>query len=127
MESRRQQKVSKLLQKELGDIFLKDGKKMFNNSLITVTEVVISQDLLHAKVYLNILQEDDPKSFVDHINQKSKEIRNLLAQRIRHQIRRIPEVKFFYDDSLDQAEKMDKLFDKINKNQDSRENRNKLS
>lgn len=126
MESRRQQKVSRFLQRELGEIFLQNGKRLFNNSFITITDVQVSPDLLEAKAYVNVLQEDDPKGLVARINENVKEIRNLLGQRVRHQMRRIPNLEFFYDDSLDKAERMDEIFEKIHKNEDTRENRDKL-
>lgn len=126
MESRRQEKVNRLLQKELGDIFLKEGKRLLNNSFISVVRVRVSADLMYARVYLNVMKETDPATFCKNVNGFAKEIRNLLAAKIRKQMRRIPELEFFYDDSLDYAEKMDELFNKINKNTDKKDNRNKL-
>ncbi len=108
MESKRQQKYSKLLQKELGDIFQKEAKSLIGRAMITVTRVVVSPDLGFAKVYLSVLITD-PKTTYELVNEHKKEIRHHLAKRIGKSVRVIPEIAFFADESAVYAQYMDKV------------------
>jgi ribosome-binding factor A len=112
MESVRQNKVSKLLQKELAEIFRANSKTMFNGGFITVTIVRISSDLSSAKVYLSILANQDVDALFKSINEQKQHIRKLLGNNIGKQVRIIPELHFFIDDSYDYAEKINALFNK---------------
>lgn len=109
MESIRQNKIARLLQKELAEIFQKESRSLFNGKLVTVTVVRVAPDLSLAKVYLSIypLKENDIITAI--INQRTKAIRNLLGKRIRHQLRVIPELSFYQDDSLDYIDNISKL------------------
>lgn len=109
MESIRQNKIARLLQKELAEIFQKESRSLFNGKLVTVTVVRVAPDLSLAKVYLSIypLKENDIITAI--INQRTKAIRNLLGKRIRHQLRVIPELSFYQDDSLDYIDNITKL------------------
>ena len=109
MESTRQHKVARLLQRELGDIFQKNGKAWFPGKLISVTVVRISADLGVARVYLGIFPLKEDENILGDINVHNKEIRYELGKRIKNQVRKIPELSFFRDDSLDYAEKIDNL------------------
>ncbi|WP_075348934.1 30S ribosome-binding factor RbfA [Algoriphagus marinus] len=113
MESKRQQKHAKLLQKELGDIFQKDAKHLIGRSMVTITRVMVSPDLGFAKVYLSILITD-PKATYELINEHKKEIRHTLAKRIGKSVRIIPEIAFFLDDSASYAQHMDKVISDLN-------------
>ena len=108
METTRQQKIARLLQKELGDIFLLYAKKM-QGTLITVTEVRISPDLSVARAHLSIFPADKVKSVLEQVNTDTKSIRFDLGKRVRHQLRIIPELYFHIDDSLDYLENIDNL------------------
>ncbi|MGN0032796.1 MAG: 30S ribosome-binding factor RbfA [Candidatus Limimorpha sp.] len=110
METKRQQKISKLIQKELSEIFQQDIKTQ-GNIMITVTKVNVTTDLSYARVYLSIFgpsQEIKPK-IVKEVNETSRNLRRLLGDRIRYQIRVIPELQFFEDDSLDYIENINNL------------------
>jgi ribosome-binding factor A len=107
MDSIRQQKASRLIQKELAEIFLLDGKNMFGNAMITVTIVRLSPDLSVAKAYLSLFGVKDRDSLFKDIQIYTPEIRKILGKRIGKQVRIIPELKFFVDDSLDYIEKID--------------------
>ena len=113
MESKRQQKHSKLLQKELGDIFQKEAKSLIGKAMITITRVEVSPDLGFAKVYVSFLITD-PKSTYQLINEHKKEIRHHLAKRIGKSVRIIPEIAFFADDSAVYAQYMDKVISDLN-------------
>ena len=108
-ESNRQLKVGKLIQKDLGDIFQKDTKGMFGKAFITVTGVKMSPDLALAKVYLSFLMVDDPKTMTDTINQRKSEVRKILGNKIGKQVRIVPDLVFYLDDSAAYASHIEKL------------------
>lgn len=112
METVRQQKIAKLLQKELAEIFRANAKSMFEGAFITVTIVRISPDLGYAKIYLSIMGTQDVKKLYNHINDQKTHIRKLLGFIIGKQVRVIPELNFFIDDSYDYAEKINELLNK---------------
>ena len=109
MESTRQKKVSRLIQKEVADIFLKRGSELAHGKMVSVTKVRMSPDLSFAKVFISIYpstgQDDVLKAIQDH----STKIRFEMGQKIRKQLRIVPEIAFFVDDSLDYIDKIDKL------------------
>ena len=108
METTRQNKISRLLQKELSEIFLLQTKAM-PGILISVSAVRISRDMCIARVYLSVFPSEKAEEMVKNINENMKSIRFELGTRVRHQLRIIPELKFFVDDSLDYIEKIDSL------------------
>ena len=108
METTRQNRIARLLQKELGDIFLLQTKAM-PGTLISVSVVRISPDMSIARVYLSIFPSEKSEELIKNINDNTKSIRYELGARVRHQLRIIPELKFFVDDSLDYLEKIDSL------------------
>ncbi|SFE38477.1 30S ribosome-binding factor RbfA [Spirosoma endophyticum] len=110
MESKRQQKVSRQLQKDLSEIFQRDVPHLFNGAFITVTSVRISPDLSVARVYLSFLATKNKQLLLESIQEKGKVLRQHLGDRVRHQLRIVPELNFFLDDTADYADKMDKLF-----------------
>lgn len=111
MESTRQNKISRLIQKELSEIFLLQTKSM-NGVLVSVSAVRISPDMSIARVYLSVFPSERSQEIVKNINDNMKSIRYELGTRVRHQLRIIPELKFFVDDSLDYAERIDELLKK---------------
>lgn len=111
METTRQNKISRLIQKELSEIFLLQTKSM-NGVLVSVSAVRISPDMSIARVYLSVFPSERSQEIVKNINDNMKSIRYELGTRVRHQLRIIPELKFFVDDSLDYAEKIDELLKK---------------
>jgi len=114
MSTQRQQKYARLLQKELGEIFQQDVKSMFGGTFITVSEVTVSPDFGIATVYLSLTLSKKPQVILEDIRDKSKQIRLQLANRIRNQVRIIPELRFFVDETLVEAEKMNKLLASLN-------------
>jgi len=112
MDSVRQNKISRLLQKELANIFLSESRNILPGRLITVTVVRVSPDLGLAKVYLSIYPHKSDENLIGPVNEHSKMIRNTLGHNIRHQVRVIPELAFYIDDSMDYVEKIDRLLKK---------------
>jgi ribosome-binding factor A len=108
MESKRLNKIERLLQKELGDIFQKQTQVM-HGTLVSVSAVRVSADLSVAKAYLSIFPSDKGEELLKSIRTNTRTIRYELGQRVRLQLRKIPELTFFIDDSLDYLENIDKL------------------
>ncbi|MAO71450.1 MAG: ribosome-binding factor A [Flavobacteriales bacterium] len=109
METTRQKKVSKLIQKELALIFQKEAHQYLGNILVTVTRVRISADLSVSKVFLSIFPVVSPDEALGVLNENKKLFRILLAKSCRHQLRIIPELIFYIDDSAEYAEEIDRL------------------
>ena len=109
MEGKRLEKVNRLIQKELGDIFQKELKPKVPSLMITVTRVNVTSDLSYSRVYLSVFGVDEKQKVVDEVGQNAKAIRGLLGNRIRHQMRVVPELRFIEDDSLDYIENIDNL------------------
>jgi len=112
MESVRQSKVAKLIQKELAEIFRANSKKYFDDGFITVTVVRVSSDLGSAKAYISIMANKDVNAIFKLVNDQKQLIRKLLGNSIGKQVRIIPELSFFIDDSYDYAEKINKILNK---------------
>lgn len=108
METTRQNKIARLLQKELSDIFLLQTKSM-HGTLVSVSTVRISPDMSVARAYLSVFPSEKADEIVKNINANMKSIRYELGTRVHHQLRIIPELKFFIDDSLDYLERIDEL------------------
>ncbi|MBQ0164726.1 MAG: 30S ribosome-binding factor RbfA [Bacteroidaceae bacterium] len=108
METTRQQKIERLLQKELADIFQKQTAQM-RGTLVSVSKVRISPDLSVMRGYLSVFPSERAEEIIGNINAQASQLRYELGQRVRHQLRIIPEIKFFQDDSLDYLERIDQL------------------
>jgi ribosome-binding factor A len=109
MESTRQKKVSRLIQKELADIFLKKGNEFAHGKLVSITRVRVSPDLSFTKVYISIFPATNQEDILHSIQGHSSRIRFDLGQKVRSQLRIVPEIAFHIDDSLDYIDKIDKL------------------
>jgi ribosome-binding factor A len=109
----RQEKFASLLQQELAAILMEKRAEYFENAFITITKVMVSPDLGHAKVYLSMLQVNNKEELLNIINFHNKHIRQELAAKIRKQVRIIPELAFYIDDSLDYVFHMEKVFKDI--------------
>jgi ribosome-binding factor A len=109
MESTRQKKVSRLIQKEVADIFLKKGSRLTHGKMISVTKVRVSPDLSFAKIYVSIYPSAGQDDVLKAIHEHSSKIRFEMGQKVRRQLRIVPEIAFFIDDSLDYIDKIDKL------------------
>ena len=112
MESVRQQKVARLLQKELAEIFRLESKLHYQGALISVTTVRVAPDMSFAKVYLSFFMAKEIDALFEKINEAKWDIRKKVAARTKGQLRVIPELAFYIDDSLDYAAKIDELLKK---------------
>ncbi len=112
METTRQLKSARLIQKEMAEIFLAESRGLFGNVMITVTVCRVSADLGVAKIYVSLFPVKDKDQLLNSIRERTSELRGLLGRRISKQVRVIPELVFFLDDSIDYAEHIDKLLKK---------------
>lgn len=111
MQETRQARISRLLQKELADIF-QSQTRMMRGVLVSVTRVKISPDLSICTAYLSVFPSDKGEELLENIRGNDKSVRYELGTRVRNQLRIIPELRFFLDDSLDYLEKIDGLLKK---------------
>jgi len=109
MDTLRQNKVSRLLQKELATLLQAEARSQFPGRMITVTVVRVTPDLALAKVYLSIYPLNPGEKILETLKETAPALRNALARNIRNQVRVIPELAFYLDDSLDYFERIDKL------------------
>ncbi len=116
-ESIRQKKVAELVKEQVSSLFQKNGFYTLKGSLITITAVSMTPDLLEAKIYLSIFNAKNKQEILDELESHHKEIRHQLGNKIAKQVRRVPEFAFFLDETLDEVFKMEKLFDKIKENE----------
>ena len=108
MDSTRQNKIAKLIQKELAEIFLEDGIPVYN-CMITVTLTKVTSDLSLSRSYLSIFNADDNNEVIKTVKKNSKDIRYRLARKVKNQLRIIPQLEFYIDDSLDYLENIENL------------------
>lgn len=113
MESKRQIKYGKQLQKDLAEIFQRDPSHFFKTSLGTITNVSVSPDLSLARVHLSIFPINQSEEVFDHLNEIKSEIRLKLGKKIGNRVRMIPELAFFHDDTEEKASKIDRLIDNL--------------
>lgn len=109
METTRQQKIARLIQKELAEVFLRESKRLFGKAMVSVTKTYVSKDLSVARVYVSIFGVDDYQKVLEQINVHTREIRTIFASRVKLQLRIIPQLDFFIDDSLDYIDNIDRL------------------
>lgn len=113
-ETTRQQKYSKLVQKELSEIFLRDKRGILDNAFITIADVRMSPDLSVARVYISMLLAKEKDRILDNINDHKSEIRKALGNRIGKQVRIIPELIFFKDEVEENASRIEELIKNLN-------------
>ena len=111
MFTERQNKVSRLIQKDISEILQQVTKDWFGNVMLTVTVVRISRDLSSSKIYISVFPSNKGSEVLDILNQNSSKIRFELGNRIRHQLKKVPEIRFFIDDSLDYIDRINHLLD----------------
>lgn len=109
MESTRVEKVSKLLQRDLGEILQREAQGSLRGKLVTVSEVRLTVNLEKAKVFLSIFPSQFGETVVKEIQENKSHYRHLLGQRIRHQLRIVPDLDFILDESIDRLERIDEL------------------
>ncbi len=112
-EGKRQRQVAAVINQELNTIFLRMGLNMSNGGMVSISSVKITPDLFEARVYLSFFQIEDKDAALDKIKDRYKEIRKELGTRVRHQLRSIPELTFYIDDTLDYVFKIEELLKNV--------------
>jgi len=102
-----------LLNKELSDIFQRLGLSMMDGGMVSISSVKITPDLYEVRVYLSFFKVDDAFAALKKIEERSWEIKKELTARVRHQLRSMPKLTFYIDDTLDYVDKMEKIFKEI--------------
>lgn len=115
MESKRQQKFAGVIQEDLAAIFQREGMNYLPNTLVTITKVRVTPDLAIARVFLSFFNNTNVAQALHTVKSHASEIRYKLGARIKDQVRIIPQLEFFVDDTNEYVERMDKIFDKISK------------
>jgi ribosome-binding factor A len=119
MESRRQLKVSSVIQEAFTDILTREGRSLYGNAFVTLTKVKLTSDLGLARFYLSIYKAEDPEEVIAKFNERRLEIKRKLGEKLRHQLRVIPEIEFFRDETLEYAFHMEEVFKKIKEDDDN--------
>jgi ribosome-binding factor A len=118
-EGKRQKQIAGLLNEEINTIFQRLGLNMISGGMVSISSVKVTPDLLEARIYLSFFQVSDAKAALKKIEEKHHEIKKELAASVRHQLRSIPVLRFFQDDTLDHVFKMEEIFKKIEEEKNS--------
>jgi ribosome-binding factor A len=118
-ENKRQKQIGGLINEELAGILQRLSLNIVDGGMVSISSVKITPDLLEARVYLSIFNAPDNKAVLKKIEDRSWEIKKELAAKVKHQLRRIPELKYFLDDTLDNVFKMEELFKQIKKDEEN--------
>jgi ribosome-binding factor A len=120
-EGKRQRQVAGVIQGEMNDIFRRLGLNMINGGMVSISAVKVTPDLLEARVYLSLFKIEDAAAAMKKIEDRSWEIKKELVERVKHQLRRIPVLHYFKDDTLDHVFKMEELFKQINEEKNKKD------
>ena len=113
LEGKRQKQIAGVIHEEITAIFRKMGLSMVDGGLVSISSVKVTPDLLETRIYLSVFQAKDNAAVLKKVEDKAHEIKRELASKLKHQLRRIPEIKYFLDDTLDHVFKMEELLKKI--------------
>lgn len=113
LEGKRQKQVAGLLNEELNTIFLRLGLNMIDGGMVSIASVKITPDLFDARIYLSFFKVKDDEAALKKIQEHSHEIKKELSLKVRHQLRSMPQLTFYKDDTLEYVDKMEELFKKI--------------
>lgn len=112
-EGKRQRQVASALQEEMNDIFRRLNLSMIDGGMVSISSIKVTPDLLEARIYLSLFQVKDSAAVMKTIESRAWEIKRELASRVKHQLRRIPVLHFYLDDTLDYVFKMEEVFRKL--------------
>ena len=121
-EGKRQKQIAGLLNEEMNTIFQKLGLSMIDSGMVSISSIKITPDLLEARIYLSFFQVKDAKAALKKIEDRHHDIKKELAAKVRHQLRSIPVLRFYQDDTLEQVFKMEELFKQIKSQQSTDDN-----
>ncbi|MBY0537045.1 MAG: 30S ribosome-binding factor RbfA [Chitinophagaceae bacterium] len=116
-EGKRQKQVAGLIQEEMNAIFQRLGLTMMDGGMVSISGVKVTPDLLEARIYISLFQVADPKITMKKIEDRGWEIKKELTARVAKQLRRMPEIRYYHDDTLDQVFKIENLLQQIKKDE----------
>ncbi len=120
-EGKRQKQVAAVIQQEINTIFVRLGLHMMDGGMVSISSVKITPDLLEARIYISLFQVKDTEAAMKKIERQAHEIKKALSERIKHQLRRIPVLNYYLDDTLDYVFKMEGIFKQIKSEENSQE------
>ncbi len=115
LEGKRQKQVAAVIEKDLNEIFQRKGLTMMDGGMVSIAAVKITPDLFDARIYLSMFQVNDATATLNKIQEQAWEIKKELTARVRHQLRSMPQLTFYIDDTLEYVDKMEVLFKEIKK------------
>jgi ribosome-binding factor A len=121
-EGKRQKQIAAVIQQEMNDIFVRLGLNMIDGGMVSISSIKVTPDLLEARIYLSLFKVADSKATMKKIQAQAWEIKKELSERVKHQLRRIPVLHFYLDDTLDYVFKMEDIFKQINSGEDTKPN-----
>lgn len=119
MATVRQKQVEELVKRNFGIVLQNEGSYIYGTEpLVTVTQVKISPDLGQAKIYLSVYNTETKQEVILELEEQNSRLRQALAQRVRKQMRKVPHINFYLDDTLDEMHRLNQLFNRINQDEE---------
>ncbi|MBT8233648.1 MAG: 30S ribosome-binding factor RbfA [Saprospiraceae bacterium] len=115
-ESKRQRQTAEIIRRHFGVVLQQEGSYIYGQAFVTVTKVYVTPDISQAKIYLSVYNVEDKQVIIDKISAHSHHLKKNLAYRIKKHVRRIPEIAFYNDETLDEMYKVNSLLDEVLKN-----------
>ncbi len=125
MESKRQKQTAEIIRRHFGHVLQQEGTYIYGDAFVTVTKVMVSPDISMAKIYLSIYNVNNKQLVIDKVSQHASQLKKYLGIRVRKHIRRIPELYFYIDDTLDEMFRVNKLLDSTLKKDEEVRNQDK--
>ena len=113
METKRQKQINELLRRQFSMVLIDEGTYIYDRAMVTVTRCVVSPDLQSAKVYLSVFNTENKMEVMAAMDENIHQLRHALASKVGKQLRKIPELKFFLDETLDEFFRMDQILNKL--------------
>lgn len=114
MASKRQQQVESMLKQQMADLLIREGRNYYGRAFVTMTNVKVTPDLMTARFYFSVYNVTDKQAVIDTLSENVHSVRRSLGAKIRNKVRRIPELEFYLDDTLDEVYHMEDVFSKLN-------------
>lgn len=115
MDSKRQLQVAEVVKRNFSMVLQQEGSYIYDDALVTVTNVKVSPDLSLAKIYLSVYNTDNKQAVLLKMEDQHHRLKQILSQRIRKHVRRVPEIAMYIDETLDEMYRIDALFDRLSK------------
>ena len=123
-EGKRQKQIAAVIQEELNNIFMRLGLNMIEGGMVSISSVKVTPDLLEARIYISFFKVQDTQTAMKKIQAQAWEVKKELSERVKHQLRRIPILQFYLDDTLDYVFKMEDIFKQINTEEEKKKTDN---